>query len=155
MKRLFNLFAFTLSIFLLSCGGNKPESIIIGEDLCSHCKMKIMDNKYGAEIITNKGKVYKYDAVECMIKQDMIKNEEIESHYVIDFSHPGNLAEANNSFYLISEKLPSPMGANLTSFKERDDAEKNQKEFGGTVYSWQEIVEYINSSNAKDHQHMH
>ena len=153
MKRLLDLFIIMLTAFLFSCGGNKPEPIIIGEDLCAHCKMKIMDNRYGAEIITNKGKVYKYDAVECMIKQDQIRSEDIKTHYVIDFSHPGNLVEANNSFYLISEKLPSPMGANLTSFKEKGEVEKHQKEFGGSVYNWQEIVEHIKTSNEKDHKH--
>lgn len=155
MKRLLNLFVLIFTILLFSCGGNKPEQIIIGEDICAHCKMKIMDNRYGAELITTKGKVYKYDAVECIIKQNMIGNDEIETQYVIDFSHPGNLAEANNSFYLISEKLPSPMGANLTSFKDKVDAEKNQKEFGGTVYNWQEIFEHIKTSNEKSHQHKH
>ena len=29
--------------------------------------MTIVDPRYGAELVTTKGKVYKYDAVECLI----------------------------------------------------------------------------------------
>jgi copper chaperone NosL len=111
--------------------------------------MKIMDKRYGAEVITNKGKIYKYDAVECMINQDKLKEENISSYHVTDFSLPGDLVNAKKSFYLISENLQSPMGANLTSFKNREEAEKHQKEFSGEVYDWQEVIEQIKTNYGK------
>ena len=30
--------------------------------------MTIVDNKHSAELVTTKGKVYKFDAIECMIR---------------------------------------------------------------------------------------
>ena len=32
------------------------------------CKMTLVDKKFGAEVVTKKGKVYKFDDLNCMIK---------------------------------------------------------------------------------------
>jgi copper chaperone NosL len=52
---------------LLMTGCNpKAEKIIAGTDSCAECKMTIMDPKFGAEIVTKKGKVYKFDDAHCV-----------------------------------------------------------------------------------------
>src|SRR5690606_30570495 len=56
----------------------KPEAQAIdyGFDSCTHCKMTIADNRYGAELVTQKGKVYKFDAVECLTAYEESDSEE-------------------------------------------------------------------------------
>ena len=54
------------SMFLLYCSPT-VEPITFGDDQCTFCKMSIVDKRYGAEVLTTKGKVFKYDALECMI----------------------------------------------------------------------------------------
>jgi len=110
--------------------------------MCELCRMTISDHRFGAEIVTTKGKVYKFDAAECMfnyISLDKINFDEIHSMYVIDCLNPGNLTDATSASYLISENFPSPMGANLSCYSSRNDAEANHKTFGGEVKSWTEI----------------
>src|SRR5215203_1996100 len=41
----------------VSCNAS-PEAIRIGKDNCTFCKMTISDARYGAEIVTAKGKIY-------------------------------------------------------------------------------------------------
>jgi copper chaperone NosL len=41
--------------------------------------------------------------------------------------------------YLISPELRSPMGENISAFKNKADAEKYQTEFGGEIFSWDEL----------------
>jgi copper chaperone NosL len=105
--------------------------------------MTIVDNRFGSELITNKGKVYKFDAAECMVnflKQNMIKQEDIKTRLVTDASKPGEFTDAVQATYLISGKFPSPMGANLSAYASRIDAERFQKEFSGELKSWDEIL---------------
>ena len=129
---------FLFSIVSISCG-QEPEPINFGSDDCAHCKMTIMDSKFGAELVTKKGKVYKFDAAECLInflKKGKVREDEVKHFLVVDFNHPGNLINSLNSYYLISQNLQSPMGANLSCFENKNSAEAQKNEFGGEVYDW-------------------
>lgn len=129
-------------LFMASCSID-PEPINYGKDQCEHCRMTIMDNKFGAEIITNKGKIFKFDAAECMInfvKQGKIKDEDVIKYVVIDVSKPGVFVDAKSASYLISPNFPSPMGANLSAFGNKSDAESYQKNYQGEIKSWDEIL---------------
>ena len=53
-------------LMLISCNIS-PQPIDYGNDGCHFCKMTIVDKTHAAEIVTDKGKVYKFDATECMI----------------------------------------------------------------------------------------
>ena len=48
-----------LAFFVLTGCNPKPEKIAIGKDACAECKMTIMDPKFGGEIVSKKGKVFK------------------------------------------------------------------------------------------------
>ncbi len=118
----------------------EESPIVYGKDACHFCKMNIVDKQHAAEIVTNKGKPYKYDAVECMVR-DMKERDEKEISLILitDYNSPGKLIDATSAIYLISENLPSPMGANLTGFQNRSDAEKTASEKDGNLYSWDEL----------------
>jgi copper chaperone NosL len=124
----------------LSCS-TEPEPINFGTDQCYLCKMNISDTRFGAEIVNNKGKAFKFDAAECMfnaVSVDKISKADIEKYYVIDAVN--SLIDASTAFYLISDKLPSPMGANLSAYSKKEDAEKYLKEYGGQVFSFNDLM---------------
>ncbi|NOX17400.1 MAG: hypothetical protein GXO87_03850 [Chlorobi bacterium] len=135
-KLLLSFFAF---LFLVSCSIEKSP-INYGKDACHFCKMTIVDRQHAAEVVTDKGKAYKYDAIECMLN-DLQGNKErkIALFLIDDYSSPGELIDAKEATYLISENLPSPMGANLTGFGSKEKAMETQKEKGGTIYSWNDL----------------
>ncbi len=143
-----NLTVWTVLILLsaftvLSCQ-SKPEPISYGEDNCDNCKMTISDPKYGAELITDKGKVYKFDSIECLADYSMkIVSKTIGSMWVTDFSNPENLINTKNALFLKSEKLRSPMGLNLSGFSNSNELEKVLKEFDGVIVSWDGILKYV------------
>jgi copper chaperone NosL len=68
IKRLPN-WAFIAFFILLGCQPTGPDPIAFGKDQCHYCRMTIAEPNYGAELITEKGRVYKYDAAECMVNQ--------------------------------------------------------------------------------------
>ena len=126
----------------------KPAEINYGTDACHFCKMTIVDKQHAAEIVTIKGKAFKYDAVECMMN-DLSQWSEVEPklYLVTDYSNPGNLVDASTSQYLISEKLPSPMGAFLTAFSALEQRDSVLQELGGESKDWKELKEAYKIQN--------
>lgn len=138
MKKIF--FFVSLIVFLSSCN-NEPQAIVYGIDLCQHCKMTIMDKKFGAELINKKGKVLKFDSGECMVaymKAD--KNFTVDKTLIINYANPEELIDADKSFFLHGGNVNSPMGGQLAAFKTREDAEKLQKELQGELLLWDKVV---------------
>ncbi|WP_412987811.1 nitrous oxide reductase accessory protein NosL [Pontimicrobium sp. IMCC45349] len=122
-----------------------PEPINYGQDGCHFCKMTIVDKIHAAEIVTTKGKVYKFDATECMINfMDEFETSNIELFLSNNYSTPEELIDSKEATFLISENVPSPMGAFLSAFKNKEDAIKLKEEKGGEIYTWDELLKKFN-----------
>jgi len=108
--------------------------------------MTIVDSQHAAQLVTSKGKVTKYDAIECMINY-VNDNPEMKLAFTLvnDFSKPTKLVNAQESYYLVSQNIPSPMGEFLSAFSTIEEALAMQKEKSGNVYNWTEIKEYMSS----------
>lgn len=120
----------------------EQEPIHFGKDVCSYCSMTIIDAGHASEIITVKGKVYKFDSIECMIRGLNHQDDEIAEILVMDFSNPGNFINAKTAVFIISQDIASPMGANLSAFKSEQAIA--QKKVNGTTYNWTMIQQHIN-----------
>ncbi|MEO8934060.1 MAG: nitrous oxide reductase accessory protein NosL [Xanthomarina sp.] len=138
------IFLAIISLVLTSCNSD-PQPINYGQDGCNYCDMTIVDRQHASQLVTSKGKAYKYDAIECMVHalQDEFKNTEMTHYLVADFRQPGVLIDATKASFLVSEKLQSPMGANLSGFLNKEAVKKAQEEFTGDIYSWKEIQEHL------------
>jgi len=120
----------------------EPEEIIYGSDACHFCKMTIVDQQHAAQYVTNKGKQFKFDAIECMLNDLAEKNtDEINIFLISDYGNPGTKADAQTATYLISQEIKSPMGAFLSAFSSEEIAKKTQQESGGKLYNWYSIKE--------------
>jgi len=126
----------------LSSCSTDPVPIEFGKDQCDLCKMTITDLKFGAEVVTKKGKPHKFDAAECMMNSLSIGNvkpDEAAGFFVVDAANPKQLIDATKAAYLISDKFPSPMGAGLSAFTNKTDAETFRKNYGGEIKTWDEL----------------
>ncbi|HAL81974.1 MAG TPA: copper-binding protein [Mucilaginibacter sp.] len=129
-----------IMIGLLSACSRAPEPIQYGKDACTHCRMTIMDKRFAAEIVTAKGKVFKFDAAECMAdflkEKPEIATNENSIFLVSDFNHPGQFVDARKSFFLNDNSLTSPMGGNLAAFSSENSAKELQKDKSARIYNW-------------------
>jgi len=128
--------------FLLSACSSGPQPIKYGTDGCDFCKMTISDNRFGGELITQKGKAYKFDDLHCLtsfLKSNYREPNEIGEIYLVDFSRPGTFIVSKESFLLKSEALRSPMGANIAAFKEKDSMTKFSIQYPGEGISWETV----------------
>lgn len=129
-----------LLLLFFSCNVS-PKPIDYGNDGCHFCKMTIVDKVHAAEIVTQKGKVYKFDATECMINfMEEFDTSEIALYLSNNYTEPEELIDATKATFLISKNIPSPMGAFLSAFKTKADAKTMQAEKGGTLYNWTELL---------------
>jgi copper chaperone NosL len=128
---------------LLACSV-KPKAIEYGIDACHFCKMTIVDKLHAAEIVTKKGKVYKFDATECMVNfMEEFDTSTIASYLSNNYTEPEVLIDATQATFLISKNIPSPMGAFLSAFKNKQDAIKTQQRKIGNIYTWEELLTHL------------
>lgn len=145
MNRIFIsiLYIFLITLTIFSCK-KSPEPIIYGEDICENCKMAITENKFGSELITNKGKIFKFDSIECLADYSLKQKVEIiHTMWVSNLTQPDMFIEINEAFFLRSDNLKSPMGLNLCAVKEKSAIEKLIAEYGGEELSWNQVLSYV------------
>jgi copper chaperone NosL len=148
MNRLI-LFIFLLTLYACNVSERPIE---YGTDDCDYCKMIIMDHRYGSELVTNKGKVYMFDAAECLIDY-LHYNEDIRlaAKYLLitPYTHPDQLSDAKSATYLVSGQMASPMGAYLTAFASKEIAVQFQADNGGDLYAWDELYKNFRAIRLK------
>lgn len=136
--------AILLAFITLSVSGcnTDPQPIRIGQDNCDYCKMTISDNRFGAEIVTKKSKVYKFDDEHCVVaflNSNKIAKPGIAGIYFTDFSNPHQLIKAEQAFFLQSPSLKSPMNGNIAAFSQEDSLDKMLPSFYGNKISWEDV----------------
>ncbi|MBT8394227.1 MAG: nitrous oxide reductase accessory protein NosL, partial [Bacteroidia bacterium] len=133
-----NQIIYLIFLLLLSACSSKPVPIEYGVDACHFCRMTIVDKVHASEVVTKKGKVYKFDASECMINfMDEFDTSTIKLYLSNNYTEPEVLIDATQATFLISKNVPSPMGGFLTAFKNKEDALKVKEQKGGETYTWE------------------
>ena len=145
MKPFKHLFIFLFFTMLISCNV-APEAINYGEDGCHYCKMTIVDKTHAAEVVTDKGKIYKFDATECMVNfMNEFDTSQIALYLSNNYTDPEALIDATKATFLISKNVPSPMGAFLSAFETKEEAQKILDDKGGDLYTWETLIKHLNN----------
>lgn len=138
-------FSYIAVLIVLTACAIKPEPIQFGKDACHQCKMTLMDPKFGAELVTKKGRIYIFDDVNCLmdyIKNNDISTESISHLLVIDFANPETLIDAGNAFYLMSDAIKSPMASQVAAFSSATSMNIFAAQWtNNQALSWKEVKE--------------
>lgn len=134
MQRNTLLFIVIPALFLLLACNAGPEPIRYGKDECHHCKMTLTDKRFGAELITAKGKVFKFDDLNCLvgfIKEGTVAPEDIAQTVSTDFNKPGAFVDLQKGFFLKNEMIKSPMRADIACFATQSELDLTKTKLGG------------------------
>jgi copper chaperone NosL len=104
--------------------------------------MGIVDVRFGSELITDKGKIYKFDDIGCMIrfmKTGAVEQKNISRTVVVNYEKQSDFIDADKAILIISETTKSPMGFNITAFSNKESVSKIE----GKVFSWNELFNKI------------
>ena len=132
------LFTLLLLPALTACTTSDPVPFKVGKDACDHCKMTIMSKTFGMELITAKGKVFKFDDIICCVNYLNKNGKEGDLLYVAENSK-GALIPASAAFYLKSEKNRTPMNSQIIAFSNKSAAVNVQKSKGGEILTWENV----------------
>lgn len=130
-----------LALLLPGCKSG-PVAIEYGKDECAGCKMILVDKHYGTEFITDKGKVFKFDDVNCLV--DFMNDQKglVGKALVIDFNRSNQFLEAERAVYLNHTKLRTPMGSGIGAFINSDAATSVDSGLGGggRILQWADVA---------------
>lgn len=122
-----------------------PEVIQIGHDECSYCKMIISEKPFATQLVTSKGKSFKFDSIECMAAYEIKYHPEgdnIHSKWFSDFQNPDESFELKNATIVTSQNVRSPMGLYLLAIP-KTNSSTFINSVDGSVLSWQETMNYV------------
>jgi copper chaperone NosL len=129
--------------FLFSSCTSGTEAITTGKDNCYFCKMTISDPKFGAELVTKKGKVYKFDDMHCLfafIKTKAVDDAQVKDIYLVDFAGNHSLVKAADGFFIQGGAIRGPMNGNVIAFKNKDSMKNTITRFNATEVNWQQLT---------------
>ena len=111
-----------------------PQEIAVGKDQCANCKMTISEPKYATQLITEKGRLYKFDDISCMNDYEVSNTESTGNAktYVADFPS-GEFIEKTTATFIKGGDIKSPMGGNTQAYKDKAAAEKAATELQATL----------------------
>jgi copper chaperone NosL len=123
---------------IVSCNV-KPQPFKLGKDNCYFCKMTVSDARFGAEIITQKGKMYKFDDTHCLLsflKSGEVASKEIKDVYFVTFNGDHSFVKADEAILFKSDALNTPMNGNVAAFASSNELNKNMQTLKGTAVNW-------------------
>lgn len=127
-------------LFLLSCGESKPEQVKLNVDNCDYCKMTISDAKFVSELVTKKGRVYKFDDIDCMRNYNK-ENPNLDGVklYVANFEDPEVFLPVSEATFVKGDTIASPMGGNTVAFSDNKKAEMFSEKLQVQIVTWGDI----------------
>lgn len=134
------------SLSILQSCTPKAEPFKYGSDICYTCKMGIIDAKFGSELVTTKGKVYKFDDLGCMIrlmKSGMIPSDQVSLTLVANFEKENDLLDVMNCSFVTGENIKSPMNFQVAAFQDAIKAQAFADQVQGRIVDWKTIYEKI------------
>lgn len=140
-------FLLIFAMLVLGCT-TEPDPILFGVQECAHCRMTITERAFAAQLMTNKGRTHSFDAIECMLKYakaNFESNEEVNLFRVADQDQPNDLIDATQAVFVVSPFIPSPMGGNLSAYRNRDAALTRLDGQDGEIVNWVELVKMFDN----------
>lgn len=134
----------TLYLLLLSsCINQDPKEVNLHTDECAYCKMIVSDWQFASQLVSDKGKSYPFDSIECMAAYTYQTPEVAENAklYAADYTRQGQWLLLENAEIYHAESVQSPMGLSLFALpgeepipSEIEDAEN---------MNWNETINFV------------
>jgi copper chaperone NosL len=121
-----------------------PNSIKIGKDACSYCKMTVSDNRFGVVLVTEKGKNFIFDDPQCLaahLHSPQNSSIKIGGIYFTNFIGSHLLLNANEAFIIKSQQIHGPMNGSFAAFSNKDSAMRYIFNNTGSIVKLNELLQ--------------
>jgi copper chaperone NosL len=134
----------SVAVMLLPGCESGPQPIAYGKDACVSCRMVLADRHYGCQFVSGKGKVFKFDDVNCLaefMETEPAKSDADGLAFIVDFNDSTRLLDVRDAVFLKHPKLRAPMNSMIAGFPDEHAAEAVSEELGegGNLLTWDEV----------------
>lgn len=136
---------YLLIIFFLNSCSKDPKPIAYGKDACDFCEMTIVDRSFSAQAVSDKGKQFKYDAIECMVNYLHSHTTVMATQQVADFYDPGTMIPVEEAIFIINDSISSPMGANLAAVKQESSGASPRS---ADTFFWNDLIDHLQEKDS-------
>jgi len=105
-----------------------------------------MDEKFGCELVTKKGKVFKFDDVNCLLRfmrSGAVAPKDTKETLVVNFEKKGELLAVSTASFIYADYILTPMGSRVAAFSAKEAAVKFNNNRDGKIYTWEEIKKIV------------
>jgi len=131
------------AVLLAACGVAGPVPLEWNETACTHCHMTLADRRFGAEVITTKGRALQFDDVGCAAEYLTTRGvglDEVSSVWVIDYTHPDSLISATSATFVRNEAFGTPMGSGIIAIGDPQKADSLATALSGELLTWSQVL---------------
>lgn len=99
------------------------------------------NSHYGAEVRTVKGRIYKFDDIQCLIKSLRARipvKSDIAKVYLLDYNTL-DWIDAEKAWLLHSDSFQSPMSGNIVAFADSLSRNSYFRYTGGELLTWRDV----------------
>ncbi|MBS1585913.1 MAG: nitrous oxide reductase accessory protein NosL [Bacteroidetes bacterium] len=141
MRTKTNIIAYVALVILISCKASF-EPIDFGKDACTHCKMTIVDKRYAAEILTGKGRAYKFDDIHCL-RQYLKEHNEVDAkamYFVAPYEGTTTtFLDASKAVFIQNDFFTSPMNGHYAAFSSKETAQRLADSLKQNTLTWDKV----------------
>lgn len=145
-----SFFVSPLSILLflsLSCApGEQTLRVQYLKSECDYCRMLFQDRNFGAQMQLDNDSIRVFDDPECLaayLITNRFPEARIRRIWTVDYSRPASLVDAGSAIFIRSDKVLSPMGANIAAFGSQAEADSAFARTGGEKMAWPGVISFI------------
>ena len=142
------------ALLLSACAAAGPVPLRWGEESCRHCHMTLADRRFGAEIVTTRGRDLSFDDAGCAAEALAFGETaaaEVSSVWVIDYGHPDSLIAAEGAVFVRSTALHTPMGSGVVATADSAAAAVLARDSQGVVLLWSEVLAAAKRGELRPH----
>ncbi|MBW8773088.1 MAG: nitrous oxide reductase accessory protein NosL [Gemmatimonadetes bacterium] len=146
--------ALLLALLATACAAAGPVPLRWGEESCRHCHMTLADKRFGAEIVTTRGRDLSFDDAGCAAEALAFGETpvaEVSSVWVIDYRHPDSLIAAKGAVFVRSATFHTPMGSGVVATGDSASAVALAHESQGVVLRWTEVLASAGRGELRPH----
>ena len=136
---------FTAALLALGagCGGGvdfgTPPDLLLGQDVCEHCRMIISEARFAACGYGADGTAYRFDDVGCLVRYLDGATRPARALWIHDYTGDAWLP-AREATLVVSEKIHTAMGSGIVAVAASEQADQLAKDHGGKVTTLGELL---------------
>ncbi len=127
---------------------HETDRMVYGQDQDPFCGGEVEEVRWGGEVQTQDGEVFRFRSVECLaafLLEGRVPDSRVEKIRVVDFPSGWKLIDAKEATFLQTPNLSSPDRLNLMAIQGDRMIRNLHDAYTGRLMGWDEVLSFVGS----------